>query len=170
MAQVEAVSVNPTRILVPVDFSPSSHEALEAATGLAEKFGAELYLLHVIPEFSNIVLPENVQQQSLIETERKAANERFSVSQAALGDRGVKCTCSVEVGSDVASTILDAIERENADLVVFTTHGLSGWYPQVFGSVAEKLVRLVQVPVLLLRTKKPASSAKVAYTGMMEWW
>jgi hypothetical protein len=53
---------------------------------------------------------------------------------------------------------------------VITTHGHSGWYPQVFGSVTEKVVRLVQCPVLLLRTAKPESSAKVAYSGMMEWW
>ena len=166
----DAISVNPTKILVPVDFSPSSREALEAATGLAEKFNAELYLLHVIPEFSNAVLPETVKQEDLIEAERKAATERFEISKKALDGKGVKCTVSVEVGGDVAGTILDAIERENADLLVFTTHGLSGWYPQVFGSIAEKLVRLVQTPTLLLRTKKPESSAKVTYSGLMEWW
>src|SRR3569833_3047325 len=106
----DAVSVNPTKILVPVDFSPSSHEALEAATGLAEKFSAELYLLHVIPEFSNVVLPDTCKQEDLIEAERKAATERFAVSKAALEGKGVKCTVSVEVGSDVAGAILDAVD------------------------------------------------------------
>jgi hypothetical protein len=52
----EAVSVIPTKILVPIDFSASSHAALDAATELAEKFHAELYLLHVIPEFPAVVL------------------------------------------------------------------------------------------------------------------
>jgi nucleotide-binding universal stress UspA family protein len=47
----DVVSVIPTKILVPIDFSPSSHTALEAATELAEKFHAHLHLLHVIPEF-----------------------------------------------------------------------------------------------------------------------
>lgn len=166
----DAVSVIPTKILVPVDFSPSSHEALEAATGLAEKFNAELYLLHVIPEYTNVVLPATCKPEDLMEAERKAATERFAVSKAALEGKGLKCTVSVEEGGDVAGAILDAIDRESADLVVFTTHGLSGWYPQVFGSIAEKLVRLVTVPVVLLRSKKPESTAKVSYSGLMEWW
>lgn len=170
MQHEDAVIVNPRKILVPVDFSPSSHQALEAATSLAQKYGAELYLIHVVPEFATAVLPEHVQQETLIEAERSAAKERFTVSKAALDQKGVKCTVQVEVGSDVAGTILDAIDREEVDFVVFTTHGLSGWYPQVFGSIAEKLIRLVQCPTLLLRTAKPESSAKVSYTGMMEWW
>ena len=62
------------------------------------------------------------------------------------------------------------VDREQADLVVFTTHGLSGWYPQVFGSIAEKLVRLSPCPILLLRTPKPESSARVSSGRMMEWW
>lgn len=170
MSHADEAIINPSRILVPVDFSPSSREALDAAAGLAQKFGAELYLLHVIPEYASVSLPATVSQESLVEAERKAANERFAASKTALGAKGVKCAFSVEVGSDVAGTILDAIEREKADLVVFTTHGLSGWYPQVFGSIAEKLVRLVQCPVLLLRTSKPASSARVSVGRMMEWW
>lgn len=170
MSFADEVSIVPSKILVPVDFSPSSHDAIEAASELARKFGAELYLLHVIPEFAGIALPETVSQESLVEAERKVANERFALSKAMLSEKGIQCTLSVEMGSDVAGTILDAIEREKADLVVFTTHGLSGWYPQVFGSIAEKLVRLVQCPLMLLRTRKPESMAKVPATRMMEWW
>jgi nucleotide-binding universal stress UspA family protein len=82
----------------------------------------------------------------------------------------VKATTIVEVGNDVAGSILDAVERDHIDLVVITTHGLSGWYPMVFGSIAEKIVKLVQCPVMLLRTPKPQSSAKITTGRMMEWW
>jgi nucleotide-binding universal stress UspA family protein len=166
----DAVSVIPTKILVPIDFSASSHAALDAATELAEKFRAELYLLHVIPEYPAVALPKGVSEASIIEEAKKAAADHFEVSQAGLKSKGVKATTSIEVGDDVAGAILDAIERENAGLVVFTTHGLSGWYPQVFGSIAEKLVRLSPCPVLLLRTPKPETSAKVPFGRMMEWW
>ncbi len=166
----EAVSVIPTKILVPIDFSASSHAALDAAIELAEKFHAELYLLHVIPEYPDVALPAGVSEAAIIEEARKAAADHFEVSQAGLKSRGVKATTNVEVGADVAGTILDAVERENADLLVFTTHGLAGWYPQVFGSIAEKLVKLAACPVLLLRTPKPESSAKVSLGRMMEWW
>jgi nucleotide-binding universal stress UspA family protein len=166
----DAVSIIPTKILVPIDFSPSSHDALEAATELAEKFRAQLYLLHVIPEYPAVSLPESVSEEAIIEAAKKSAADHFEVSQAGLKTKGVKATTSIEVGQDVAGSILDAIERENADLMVLTTHGLSGWYPQVFGSIAEKLVKLAPCPVLLLRTPKPESSAKVSSGRMMEWW
>jgi len=143
---------------------------LDAAAELATKFTAHVILLHVIPEYPNAVLPETVSPETLVEAERKAANERFIVSKGALDARNIACAVIVEVGSDVASTILDVVERENVDLLVVTTHGLSGWYPQVFGSIAEKLVKLALCPVLLLRTPKPESTAKVPFGRMMEWW
>jgi len=163
-------SVSPSRILVPIDFSPSSRQALDAAAELAERFSASITLLHVIPEYANAVLPVSMSQETLVEAERNAANERFAVSKKALDAKGISCTVSVEVGSDVASAILDVVEREDVDLLVLTTHGLSGWYPQVFGSIAEKLVKLSQCPLLLLRTPKPESTAKVPFGRMMEWW
>lgn len=170
MSVDESVSVIPTKIVVPIDFSASSHQALDAATELAAKFGAQLYLLHIIPQHPAVALPAGVTAQAIIDEAKKAAEAHFEVSVAGLKNKGVKASSAVEVDDDIAGGILDAIERENADLVVFTTHGVSGWYPQVFGSVAEKLVRLSPCPTLLLRTPKPARSAKVTYAGMMEWW
>ncbi len=166
----DAVSVVPTKILVPIDFSPSSHAALDAATELAEKFHAELYLLHVIPEYPAVALPDGISAESIIESAKQSAADHFEVSQAGLKSKGVKASTSVEVGQDVAGSILDAIDRENINLLVVSTHGLSGWYPQVFGSIAEKLVKLVHCPLLLLHTPKPESSARVSGGRMMEWW
>lgn len=169
----DAESIIPAKILVPIDFSPSSRHALDASTELAEKFRAELYVLHVIPRYAAVALPEGVSDEAIIDQARKAAIKNFELTEKSLKSKGVKATTNIEVGADVAATILDAIERENASLVVFTTHGLSGWYPQVFGSIAEKLVRLSPCPVLLLRTPKPESSAVVPFeysSRSMEWW
>jgi nucleotide-binding universal stress UspA family protein len=71
---------------------------------------------------------------------------------------------------DIAGAILDEVESQKVDQVVVSTHGTTGWHPLVFGSIAEKLVKLVPVPVLLLRTEKPVSSAKVSSGRLMEWW
>ena len=46
-------------------------------------------------------------------------------------------------------------------MVVISTHGISGWHPFVFGSIAEKVVKLVQCPLLLLRSAKPESEPKI---------
>jgi len=170
MSERNSVSVIPTKILVPIDFSPSSHAALDAATEFAEKFDAEILLLSVIPAFPSVSLPDSITEAAIVENGKKEADARFAVSQEALGAKGVKVTSSIEVDNDVAGAILEVAERENIDLIVITTHGLSGWYPQVFGSIAEKIVKLAQCPVLLLRTPKPVSSAKVPFGRSMEWW
>jgi nucleotide-binding universal stress UspA family protein len=54
---------------------------------------------------------------------------------------------------------MKVIERENIDLVVLSTRGMSGWRLEVFGSIAEKVVKLVQCPLLLLRSVKAVGDA-----------
>ena len=158
MPQVYAFSTIPAKILLPIDFSPSSHLALEQATILAQHFHAAIYLVHVVADPCNA------------EAEKKEAEERFIVSVAGLTAKGIKATSSVEVDNDIAGSILDVIDREHIDLLVVSTHGTTGWHPLVFGSIAEKLVKLVHIPVLLIRTEKPESSVKVKSGRMMEWW
>jgi nucleotide-binding universal stress UspA family protein len=160
----------PARILVPIDFSSSSHAALEVAIELADKFHSELFLLNVVPESPAVALPEGITGQSLVEAAKKQAEQHLAISKKSIDGKGIKVTTSVEVGYDVAGTILEAIDREKIDEVVISTHGCSGWYPTVFGSIAEKVVKLAPCPVLLLRTPKPKSSAKVTSSRLMEWW
>jgi nucleotide-binding universal stress UspA family protein len=55
-------------------------------------------------------------------------------------------------------------------MVVISTHGMTGWHPLVFGSIAEKVVKLVDCPLLLLRSEKPESGAKAKSGRQSEWW
>jgi len=164
------VSALPTRILVPIDFSSSSHTALEVATELADKFHAELVLLNVVPESPVVALPEGVSEASIIEAAKKQAEGHLAKSKSTLEGKGITVKTGVQVGYDVAGTILETIETDKVDQVVISTHGISGWYPTVFGSIAEKVVKLAPCPVLLLRTPKPKSSTKVSSSRLMEWW
>jgi nucleotide-binding universal stress UspA family protein len=166
----DTVSAVPTKILVPIDFSSSSHTALEAATELADKFHAELVLLNVVPESPVVALPEGVTEASIVDAAKKQAEGHLAKSKASLEGKGITVKTSVQVGYDVAGTVLEAIETDKIDQVVISTHGVSGWYPTVFGSIAEKIVKLAPCPVLLLRTPKPKSSAKVTSSRLMEWW
>ena len=166
----DTVSAVPTRILVPIDFSSSSHTALEAAAELADKFHAELFLLNVVPESPVVALPEGVSEVSIVDAAKKQAEGHFAKSKTSIERKGITVKTSVEVGYDVAGTILEAIETDKIDQVVISTHGVSGWYPTVFGSIAEKVIKLAPCPVLLLRTPKPKSSAKVTSSRLMEWW
>jgi nucleotide-binding universal stress UspA family protein len=170
MPESNTFSTIPTRILVPIDFSPSSRAALESAADLAQHFGASIHLVHVIPMFPATTMPDFVPETKFTEEATKEAERHFAAVRADLTGRGIKVGSSVEVGDDVASSIMEAVEREKADLVVISTHGLTGWHPLFFGSIAEKVLKLVPCPVLLLRTPKPVSSSKVASGRLMEWW
>jgi nucleotide-binding universal stress UspA family protein len=166
----EAISAIPTKILVPVDFSPSSHAAVESAADLAQHFGAALHLVHVIPMLPPSTFADFIPEEKFMEQARGEAERHFAAVSKDLTSKGLKVASSVEVGDDVASSILEALEHENADLVVISTHGLTGWHPMVFGSIAEKVTKTASCSILLLRTPKPASSARVASGRLMEWW
>jgi nucleotide-binding universal stress UspA family protein len=170
MPELHAVSSIPTKILLPIDFSPSSQEALEMAADLAQHFHAELYLVHVIPMFPTTTIPDLIPEGAFIEQARTNAEQHLTRCKAALVARGVKSTSSVEVGNDVAGNIMEVVEREHINMVVISTHGISGWHPLVFGSIAEKVVKLVQCPLLLLHSTKPETVPRTASRRSMEWW
>jgi len=159
MAQVTAPHFIPTKILVPLDFSSSSDAALETASDLAEHFHAELYLLNVIPmppmSTKTVSFPES---EDLHRAEGNAERQ-LAMCEAALLSKGIKASSNIEIGDDVVGSIMQAIEREHVDMIVISTHGISGWRPMIFGSIAEEVVKNVQCPLLLLRSVKPVATA-----------
>jgi len=170
MSDVQTFPAIPTKILLPIDFSPSSQAALEMAADLALHFQAELYLVNVIPMFPTTTIPDLIPEGEFIGEARGFSERHLAKCRAALTARGVKSASSVEVGNDVAGNIMEVVEREHADLVVISTHGISGWHPLVFGSIAEKVVKLVQCPLLLLRSARPDTSVKTPSGRASEWW
>jgi len=170
MPEVHAFSSIPTKILLPIDFSSSSQAALEMAADLALHFNAELYLVNVIPMFPTTTLPDLIPESEFIQEARRFAERHLAKCHVILAARGIKSASSVEVGNDVAGNIMEVVDREHIDMVVISTHGISGWHPLVFGSIAEKVVKLVQCPLLLLRSAKPETGVKTPSGRSMEWW
>jgi nucleotide-binding universal stress UspA family protein len=160
MAIARAHTFHPQKLLVPVDFSLSSQEALEAGLDLAETFASELYLLHIVPTFPVVptldgptcVWPE----EAFVQEARDRTEKRLTALTEEHKSRGIKASYSVETGDDVVGNIMRIAEREHVDLLVISTHGISGWRPMVFGSIAEKVIKLAGCPVLLLRARPPA--------------
>jgi universal stress protein A len=144
-------------ILCPTDFSEPSYEALKDADELASHFSAKLVLIHVVsvPTYPAAVTPEasassidffaSYQQ----EMEVYAKNALDQVVQEKVSE-GIESRTKVCLG-DAATEIVGAATNENADLIVIATHGLTGWRRFMFGSVAEKVVRIAQCPVLTIR-------------------
>jgi len=158
----------PTKVLLPIDFSPSSKAALEMATDLALHFHAEIFLVNVVPSFATFTSEYSVPQVSLQAEMRTHAEQHLAKACAVLTTKGVKADSSVEVANDIVGNIMEVIDREHIDMVVISTHGISGWHPLVFGSIAEKVVKLVQCPLLLLRSAK--TGAKTPPGRSTEWW
>jgi nucleotide-binding universal stress UspA family protein len=133
-------------------------------------FHAKLVLVNVIPMFSTTTFVDYVPETEFVQQARSYAEGQLAKCQAVLADLGVTSSSYVEVGNDVAGSIMQLVEREHVDMVVISTHGISGWHPLVFGSIAEKVVKLVQCPLLLLRSVKPESGAKNPVGHDSEWW
>jgi len=152
LSKAHAAHPIPSRILLPTDFSPSADAALEMATDLAQHFHAELCLLNVIPMFPTTTAYDFFPETEFLEQARRFAETQFTSRQPALVSKGVHAKVCIESGNDVAGNIIMVIDREDIDMVIISTHGVSGWRPLVFGSIAEKVVKLVQCPILLLRS------------------
>lgn len=89
-------------------------------------------------------LPDLVPEAEFIQQARAYAESYLTKCRSLLAAKGIKAGSSVEVGNDVAGTIMEVVAREHIDMVVISTHGISGWHPFVFGSIAEKVVKLVK--------------------------
>jgi nucleotide-binding universal stress UspA family protein len=155
---------------LPIDFSPSSKAALEMAADLALHFHAELYLVNVIAMFPTTSFPDLVPETEFIQKARSYAERHLAKCHQVLAERGIKSTSSVELGIDVPGNIMEVVDREHIDMIVISTHGISGWHPLVFGSIAEKVIKLAQCPLLLLRSAKPESGLKTPSDRSIEWW
>jgi nucleotide-binding universal stress UspA family protein len=150
----ETTMLPPKLIMVPIDFSEHSHGALDVASEMASRLGAELLLVHVVPVIPD--LPDSVsmfKEEEYEESLESAAAKRLSEMAAALGQKNVKAQTEVGLANDVGMELVRIAEQDNADLVIIATHGMTGWREIRFGSVAKKVVEEADCPVLVLRAK-----------------
>ena len=145
-------------VLCPLDFSEPSYKAFQVAIEMASHFKADLMLVHIV---ASVVpgIPADptfafVDQEEYERVAKKAAEEQLA---AAKQNVPAELHSRTTIGSgDAADEIVRIAKTEAADLVVIATHGLTGWRHLVFGSVAEKVIRLSDRPVLVI----PAHEAK----------
>ena len=141
------------RILVPTDFSESSGNALTYAVAFAEKFGAEIRLLHVVQDLA-LFIPEAVLvgPAPAPPVEQFAAAARAALEHAISDLRRPGLTVHPEVveGTPYEEIVRFARERE-VDLIVIGSHGRSGLAHILLGGVTDKVVRRAPCPVLTVR-------------------
>jgi nucleotide-binding universal stress UspA family protein len=144
----------PKLILAPIDFSDASRTALDVAAEMASRFGAELLLFHVQPAIEDLprsvsIFKEGQYDQSL---DDKAAQQLKELA-ATVAQKNVKVRTELGTGNDVGMELIRIADSEHADMIVIATHGMTGWREFAFGTVAEKVLKQGDCPVLLLRAK-----------------
>ncbi len=147
-------------IIVPIDFSKMSVQAIQIARQLARRFSASIHLAHVrhLNYATDFVAPvpivpfdfmtyEQVGEQTALKELKKVASE-CGVSSA---------TCDVLSGAPPFDEICRLAQTIPADLVVMPTHGRTGLKHVFLGSTAERIVQHSSCPVLVTRGKAAKS-------------
>ncbi len=170
------------KIICPIDFSEHSYDALKIAVEMARQFSSEVILLHVItpiPSCTAAAVSEAgaAPQFDLAECLRKeeAARKDSGTGRAAAFDPVEYLAAAAKQSLDkvLSESVPDAVQsrsvilrgqpaesivefsaQEKASMIVISTHGRTGLRHFIFGSVAEKVIRLAACPVLSIRPKQ----------------
>ena len=137
------------RILLPTDFSDTAQYALGYAREMAERFGAEVHVLYVVPDPTPqdwAVGATALVVSDLLEKWRGAAEERLE----AIALDGVETLRAIRVGHAFVEIVRYATDNA-IDMIVMGTHGRGPVKHLLLGSVAEKVVRKAPCPVLTVR-------------------
>jgi nucleotide-binding universal stress UspA family protein len=138
-------------ILVPVDFSDHSKEALDTAIQIAHLFESTIHLLHCYHIQVAGVAPYGIVMPSgYYDDIRDAAEKHLDDWHKRVFNERIKSESILSADSPSLAISLAAEEIE-ADLIVMGTRGLSGLKHAVLGSVAERVVRLAPCPVLTVK-------------------
>jgi nucleotide-binding universal stress UspA family protein len=149
------------RIMVPIDFSEHSKNALSYAVSFAAQFHAELVLIYVVEptiypadfSFGQVAIP-NIEDEMV---------ERGKTELGALVENYIKGTLPsrtmVRIGKPFLE-IINTAQEESVDLIIIATHGHTGMEHLLFGSTAEKVVRKAPCPVLTVRSSESAPPAE----------
>lgn len=144
--------INIKKVLFSTDFSENSNYASSYAVDLAQKFGARLYILHVIHELidtTGFYVP-NISLDQLQKDLEKGAEEMMEkFCRERLGDfKEYEC---INVIGLPHLEILNMAKEKGMDMIVMGTHGRTGIDRVLFGSTAEKVVKKAPCPVLTVR-------------------
>ena len=147
-----APGISLKRILVTTDFSICSKAALRYAAALAQGFGAEILLIHVVPT----VMPTGLSHLGLTAEEKRlirGAKDLLPFVREAELDSTLYVEVQVLNGTP-ADEICKAAKENACDVIVIATHGNTGLKHFWLGSVAEKVVRYAPCPVLVVRERE----------------
>jgi len=147
------------KLLFPIDFSDVSPKMAPWALTVAKKFSAEIHLLFVARKLEHLS-SLNVAQvtiESFENTVIRGAEEKIEEFANTHFQAYSACKTMVVLG-DAAEEILNYVKAEEIDLIVIGTHGRKGMERILFGSVAERVIKMSPVPVMSINPYRTRAS------------
>lgn len=142
-------------ILVPLDGSRRAEAILPHVENLALCYQATVIFLQVLEPIPAVVGPEgSYVPRDPLELERRTddATNYLEGKRGEFRDKGIEARMRLVQGP-VVQAIIDAAEREEADLIAMASHGRSGLSRVFYGSVAAGVLQRVDRPLLLIRSR-----------------
>ncbi len=137
------------RVLLTLDTSEFAERAIPHAVAISKAFGARLCILGVVPVLDDLGA-DPLALKIDWDAEVAHTEEYLSGVQQALKADGVEAEVELRRGN-VTEEILLFSTKLDADLIIMSTHGRSGLGRWVYGSVADRVLRYADCPVLLVR-------------------
>lgn len=141
------------KILCPVDFHPPSEAAISYAIWLAQHNEAKLHIVHVIPPVMTVPGRDTGE---IVKSAHDESRMRLARMVNTAKGSGIAASAEVRFG-EIDREILKAVDEQKANLVVAATHGRRGFQHWLMGSVCERLVRMVPVPILTVGDVRKAA-------------
>lgn len=144
-----------SRILVSLDGSKLAEKALPHAEGLAKTSGATIHLLSVFSRHLSEGNPMGISGES-VDLQKQLENEQVQQTQeyltriaTRLNNDGIETQTDVHEGSPYEH-IVDYARQHGVDLIVMATHGNGGIKRMIVGSTTDRVIRMGEVPVLVV--------------------
>lgn len=154
-------TINIQKILVPIDFSELSTYAVEYAMQIAHIHASKIILVHAIEDMLNFSVPGDfvLTTEEFIEKEKelhKVKSERIEKYALNMREKYSYAFESRVVFGKSHRAITELVEQEKIDLVVMSTHGVSGFREFVIGSNAVRIISECPCPVLSVQKAMPS--------------
>ena len=138
------------KILVAVDGSPNSHQAMTMATDLAQRYNASICLLHAFPHVSDLL--GTPQYEHLLEARSAIGNQLLEATRKQLPASLVVEQQLLE--GPAAPAILRVADEERCDLIVLGSRGYGQLTGMLLGSVSNVVAQRAHCPVLIVHSKQ----------------
>ena len=140
------------KIVTTTDFSELSLVGIQAAAELAQTFGAVLILVHVIHPLQTVSGAAALAGYHLSKTDKERTDEVSTRAKKLLREK-IPETIRKDIRilhGEPDEEIVKLAKKESVELVVIASKGESGWKKAIFGSVAEKVIKNAECPVLVV--------------------